>query len=56
MRDCSYKDDWKHFAGDKSTPIHVRCHGGANVQGREKLNSNFLMTPLVKFLNSNDLT
>lgn len=35
MRDRSYKDDRKHFAGDQSTPIHVRCHGSANVQGRE---------------------
>lgn len=35
MRDRSYKDDREHFAGDQSTAIHVRCHGSANVQGRE---------------------
>lgn len=29
-----YKNDWKHFVGDKSSAIHVRRHGSANVQGR----------------------
>lgn len=34
MRDRCYKNNWQHFVGDKSTAIHVRCNGSANVQGR----------------------
>lgn len=37
MRDRCNKNDWQHFVGDKSPTVHVRCHGGANVQGREKI-------------------
>lgn len=35
MRNSCYKNDRQHFAGDQSSTVHVRCNGGANVQGRE---------------------
>lgn len=41
MCDRCYKNDWQHFVGDKPSSVHVRSHGGANVQGRGNYGKNY---------------